>query len=117
MSIPSPRSSDEVSDGKHYAVDSKAYPALESAGAEVVKKSWFRGTIFQAVIVGLCSFLSPGTWNAMSATGAGGAQVPYLVNAGNALVFGLMVFTCTLGSKFFPSLSLFSGSYFLSVPF
>lgn len=33
----------------------------------------------------------------MNALGAGGAQEPYLVNAANALVFGLMGITCLLG--------------------
>lgn len=35
----------------------------------------------------------------MNATGAGGAQSPYLVNTANALVFGLMVVTCFFASS------------------
>jgi len=33
--------------------------------------------------------MAPGLWNAMNSLGAGGAETPYLVNAANALVFGL----------------------------
>lgn len=33
--------------------------------------------------------MAPGLWNAMNSLGAGGAQSPYLINAANALVFGL----------------------------
>lgn len=40
---------------------------------------------------------SPGLWNAMNSLGAGGAQKPFLVNAANALVFGLMGFFCLFG--------------------
>ncbi|KAL8278101.1 hypothetical protein RQP46_009561 [Phenoliferia psychrophenolica] len=35
----------------------------------------------------------------MNATGAGGAQSPYLVNAANSIVFGLMVVTCFFASS------------------
>ena len=35
----------------------------------------------------------------MNSLGAGGAQSPYLVNAANSLVFGLMVFTCLLACE------------------
>lgn len=41
--------------------------------------------------------MAPGLWNAMNALGAGGAQEPFLVNAANALVFGLMGFLCLFG--------------------
>lgn len=41
--------------------------------------------------------MAPGLWNAMNSLGAGGAQEPYLVNAANALVFGLMGFLCLFG--------------------
>ncbi|GAA5966882.1 hypothetical protein JCM21900_001954 [Sporobolomyces salmonicolor] len=60
------------------------------------RHSWFRSVFFQATVVGMCAFLSPGIWNSMNALGAGGGQEPYLVNAANSLVFGLMVFTCLL---------------------
>jgi hypothetical protein len=33
--------------------------------------------------------MAPGLWNAMNSLGAGGAESPFLINAANALVFGL----------------------------
>lgn len=41
--------------------------------------------------------MAPGLWNAMNSLGAGGAQSPYLVNAANALVFGLLGIFCLFG--------------------
>ncbi|CAG7934268.1 unnamed protein product [Penicillium olsonii] len=58
---------------------------------------WYRGTLFNACIIGGVGFLAPGLWNAMNALGAGGAQSPFLINAANALVFGLMGFLCLFG--------------------
>ncbi|OAL47410.1 MFS general substrate transporter [Pyrenochaeta sp. DS3sAY3a] len=60
--------------------------------------SWFRGVFFQATVVGFCAFTAPGLWNAMQSVGAGGQQTPYLVMAGNAILFALMTFTCLSGS-------------------
>ncbi|KAF2791865.1 hypothetical protein K505DRAFT_247965 [Melanomma pulvis-pyrius CBS 109.77] len=60
--------------------------------------SWFRGVFFQATVVGFCAFTAPGLWNAMQSVGAGGQQTPYLVMAGNAVLFSLMTFTCLSGS-------------------
>ncbi|KAL2153724.1 hypothetical protein VTH82DRAFT_4879 [Thermothelomyces myriococcoides] len=57
---------------------------------------WYRSPLFNVIIVGLISFTQPGIWNALNNTGAGGQQEPYLVNASNALTFGLMVFGCTI---------------------
>ena len=45
--------------------------------------------MFNAWVIGAVGFLAPGLWNAMNSLGAGGAQKPFLVNAANALVFGL----------------------------
>ena len=53
------------------------------------KRIWYRGTLFNAFVIGSVGFLAPGLWNAMSSLGAGGAETPFLVNAANALVFGL----------------------------
>lgn len=53
------------------------------------KRIWYRGTLFNAFVIGGVGFLAPGLWNAMSSLGAGGAETPFLVNAANALVFGL----------------------------
>lgn len=53
------------------------------------KKVWYHSTLFNAFIIGGVGFMAPGLWNAMNSLGAGGAQSPYLINAANALVFGL----------------------------
>lgn len=38
------------------------------------KYHWWRGTFFNATILGICSFLAPGIWGAMNSLGAGGLQ-------------------------------------------
>lgn len=65
---------------------------------ETVKVKWYRGTLYNATILGLCNFCAPGLWGAMNSLGAGGALKPYLVNTANALTFCLMVVTCYLSS-------------------
>ena len=55
---------------------------------------WYRSPWYNALILGLCNFLAPGIWNAMNSLGGGGDEEPYLVNAANALTFGLMVISC-----------------------
>ncbi|GAA5936447.1 hypothetical protein JCM3775_000823 [Rhodotorula graminis] len=72
-------------------------PAVETQGGE--KRSWYRSPLCQVNIVGACAFLSPGLWNSMNSLGAGGGQEPWLANAANSIVFGLMVLTCLLGSS------------------
>ncbi|ESK90781.1 duf895 domain membrane protein [Moniliophthora roreri MCA 2997] len=62
------------------------------------KRKWYRTTMFNAHVIGIVGFTAPGLWNAMNALGAGGAREPYLVNAANALVFGLMGVFCLLGA-------------------
>ncbi|KAH6871420.1 major facilitator superfamily domain-containing protein [Thelonectria olida] len=62
------------------------------------KYHWFRGVFFQATVVGIAAFAAPGLWNAMNSVGAGGQQTPFLVMAGNALLFSLMTVTCLSGS-------------------
>jgi hypothetical protein len=59
---------------------------------------WYRSTFFNMTILGLCNFSAPGIWGAMNSLGAGGAQSPHLVNAGNALTFCLMVVSCYFSS-------------------
>lgn len=66
-----------------------ATPTILSPGPSKVKH-WYRGTLFNAYVIGAVGFAAPGLWNAMNALGAGGARSPYLVNLANALVFGLM---------------------------
>ncbi|EIT79455.1 hypothetical protein AO1008_01940 [Aspergillus oryzae 100-8] len=61
------------------------------------KRTWYHSTLFNAFIIGGVGFFAPGLWNAMNSLGAGGAQSPFLINAANALVFGLMGFLCLFG--------------------
>ncbi|KAJ5176623.1 uncharacterized protein N7482_002500 [Penicillium canariense] len=69
----------------------------EEASTMPEKRVWHRSTLFNAFVIGGVGFLAPGLWNAMNSLGAGGAESPYLVNAANALVFGLMGFLCVFG--------------------
>ncbi|KAJ5604625.1 Major facilitator superfamily domain general substrate transporter [Penicillium lagena] len=72
--------------------------SLDGAGAERREVKWYRSTFYNALILGLCNFLAPGIWGAMNSLGGGGEEKPYLVNAANALTFGLMVVSCFLSS-------------------
>ncbi|KAJ5735550.1 uncharacterized protein N7483_000675 [Penicillium malachiteum] len=79
-----------------------AEPISASASSEQepvqnAKRIWYRTTLFNAFIIGGVGFLAPGLWNAMNSLGAGGAESPFLINAANALVFGLMGFLCVFG--------------------
>lgn len=70
--------------------DSK--PTSESSdhgSTQGTKRIWYRTTLFNAFIIGGVGFMAPGLWNAMNSLGAGGAESPFLINAANALVFGL----------------------------
>ncbi|KAI1739558.1 MFS general substrate transporter [Xylaria scruposa] len=76
-------------------------PQEDASSTEVaapVKRTWYRTTLFNAFVIGAVGFLAPGLWNAMNALGAGGAQRPYLVNAANALTFGILGFLCIFGA-------------------
>jgi MFS family permease len=64
----------------------------------LTKPHWFRSILFQATVVGLLAFAAPGLWNALQSVGAGGQQTPFLVMAGNALLFSLMTITCLSSS-------------------
>ncbi|KAE9974457.1 hypothetical protein BLS_003109 [Venturia inaequalis] len=63
-----------------------------------IKVKWYRGTYYNATILGICNFLAPGIWGAMNSLGAGGEEKPYLVNGANALTFCLMVVSCFFSS-------------------
>ncbi|KAK1451892.1 hypothetical protein CMEL01_06466 [Colletotrichum melonis] len=58
----------------------------------------FRGTIFQAVLLGLISFTQPGIWTAMNNLGAGGQAEPYVINAVNVITFVIMIVLSPLAS-------------------
>lgn len=61
------------------------------------KPQFFRSTLFQLLVVGLCAFSAPGIWSAMNGLGVGGSQSPNLVNAANALLYAFMTVTCFAG--------------------
>ncbi|KAL0060419.1 hypothetical protein AAF712_012788 [Marasmius tenuissimus] len=65
---------------------------------DIVQPKWYRSTLYNALVLGLCNFLAPGMWGALNSLGAGGAQKPYLVNTANALTFCLMVLSCIFSS-------------------
>ncbi|KAJ5966290.1 hypothetical protein N7481_013004 [Penicillium waksmanii] len=71
--------------------------SVTAEDAPTTGRVWYRTTLYNAFIIGSVGFLAPGLWNAMNSLGAGGAETPYLVNAANALVFGLMGFLCLFG--------------------
>lgn len=54
-----------------------------------IPRKWYHTTLCNALIIGGVGFVAPGLWDALNALGAGGAEEPFLINAANALVFGL----------------------------
>ena len=54
-----------------------------------VPRKWYHTTLCNALIIGGVDFVAPGLWDALNALGSGGAEEPFLINAANALVFGL----------------------------
>ena len=75
-----------------------AEPLADDSTQPPVQRVWYRSTLFNAFVIGGVGFLAPGLWNAMNSLGAGGAQDPSLVNAANALVFGIMGLLCLFGA-------------------
>ncbi|KAI0848052.1 MFS general substrate transporter [Daldinia vernicosa] len=76
----------------------KGSPPSEEVDISPPKYSWYHGVFFNATVVGISAFAAPGLWNAMNSVGAGGQQTPYLVMAGNAILFAVMTLTCLTGS-------------------
>ncbi|KAJ5948770.1 hypothetical protein N7454_002077 [Penicillium verhagenii] len=74
-----------------------ASASSDDAPIQHQKRLWYRTTLFNAFVIGGVGFLAPGLWNAMNSLGAGGAESPFLINAANALVFGLMGILCIFG--------------------
>ncbi|GAA5840305.1 hypothetical protein JCM11251_006690 [Rhodosporidiobolus azoricus] len=91
---PSPAPS--LDEEKKVSLDAAPIETLTSGNIE---KSWFRSVLFQIIVVGMTSFLSPGFWNAMNGLGAAGGQNPTLANGANSLVFALMVVSCIFSSS------------------
>jgi|SRR5690242_5236574 len=83
--------------GKAPSVEDVSLPISHTPSIDDSKRKWYRGTLFNAFVIGGVGFLAPGLWNAMNDLGAGGALDPFLVNAANALVFGIMGFFCLFG--------------------
>lgn len=79
------------------AENSKADSSVEEPLTMSTKVPFFRRTLFQILIVGLCAFCAPGIWSAMNGLGVGGSQSPNLVNAANALLYAFMTVTCFAG--------------------
>ncbi|KAF2146964.1 uncharacterized protein K452DRAFT_218703 [Aplosporella prunicola CBS 121167] len=65
---------------------------------------FYRGTLYQAIMLGLVSFTQPGIWTALNNLGAGGLASPFFVNAANVVTFAIMVFcaplSAVLGNRF-----------------
>lgn len=60
---------------------------------------WFRSTYFQAVVTGVASFLAPGCYAALAATGAGGLASVEIGNASVAIAYGLIVPSALFASE------------------
>lgn len=55
------------------------------------KVPFFRSSLYNALIVGATAFIAPGLYNAMTSTGAGGAQSPYLVLRATSVLSCMMI--------------------------
>ncbi|GAA5962676.1 hypothetical protein JCM8115_005919 [Rhodotorula mucilaginosa] len=86
------RSTSSLDEKEASLVEAQTTPATPE------KIVWYRSTWYASIILGLCNFAAPGIWGAMNSLGAGGQATPFLVNASNALTFGLMVITAFLTS-------------------
>lgn len=62
---------------------------------------WFRSTYFQAVVTGVSSFLAPGCYAALAATGAGGLASVEIGNASVAIAYGLIVPSALFASELY----------------
>ena len=85
-------SDSEARNGSSYGVSNEP-----SQGVSNQKVPFFRSTLFQILVVGTCAFTAPGIWSAMNGLGVGGSQSPDLVNAANAILYGIMTITCFAG--------------------
>ncbi|KAI1417352.1 MFS general substrate transporter [Hypoxylon sp. FL1857] len=82
-------------------LDKAPQSSITVANAESIPSSlnhipFFRRTLFQILVVGICAFSAPGIWSAMNGLGVGGSQSPDLVNTANALLYAFMTVTCFL---------------------
>lgn len=79
------------------AVLDDSAPASERSLKPFDRIPFFRTTLFQILVVGLCAFCAPGIWSAMNGLGVGGSASPNLVNAANAILYAFMTITCFAG--------------------
>ncbi|KAF2211346.1 hypothetical protein CERZMDRAFT_43550 [Cercospora zeae-maydis SCOH1-5] len=89
-----------------YSHSASEAPSEQSQPATKRPVKWYRSTLYNAIILGICNFCAPGIWGAMNSLGGGGQQDPWLVNAANALTFCLMVVTCALSGVFVKHLGI-----------
>ncbi|CAI6332667.1 unnamed protein product [Periconia digitata] len=82
---------------KQPSVEDLSLPTSDQSSTEHVPRKWYHSSLFNAFVIGGVGFMAPGLWNAMNDLGAGGALDPFLINAANALVFGLMGIVCLFG--------------------
>ncbi|KAJ3540802.1 hypothetical protein NM208_g4898 [Fusarium decemcellulare] len=54
-------------------------------------RRWYRGTLYQAIVLGIVSFSQQGIWTALASMGAGGLASPYFVNAANVITYVIMI--------------------------
>ncbi|KAK1639289.1 major facilitator superfamily domain-containing protein [Colletotrichum phormii] len=72
--------------------------SLQTPKAKSKAHDVFRGTVFQAVLLGLISFTQPGIWTAMNNLGAIGQAEPHVINAVNVITFVIMIVLSQLAS-------------------
>ncbi|KAJ5852182.1 uncharacterized protein N7529_011567 [Penicillium soppii] len=68
--------------------------SITQSGIVPVKNTlytFYRSTLFNAIIIGLVSFTQPGIWSALAGLGAGGLATPFFVNAANVITFAIMI--------------------------
>ncbi|WVW78605.1 hypothetical protein I302_100564 [Kwoniella bestiolae CBS 10118] len=79
----------------HQPVHEVAY-----ATSEPVKPHWYRSVTCQAIITGIASFLAPGAYAALAATGAGGLANVEIGNASVAVAYALIVPSALVSTGF-----------------
>ena len=52
--------------------------------------TWYRSTLWAALLVSITAFTCPGIFGALNGMGAGGGASPEITNAANAIVFGVI---------------------------
>ncbi|RAO66024.1 uncharacterized protein BHQ10_002036 [Talaromyces amestolkiae] len=77
---------------------------------------FFRSTLFVIIIVSITAFTCPGLYYALNNLGAGGGTNPTIVNAANAIIFGVIAvsspFIGAIVNRINPRLGLLIGSAF-----